>query len=618
MTTQTLKEKKTREPMPQGAEIVEGGVRYCVWAPFKQLVQVEVWSASGKHEVVPLVEDIGGYHHGIHPGGKAGDLYKFRMGGDASFPDPASRWQPEGVHGKSMVIDPRAYEWKDDEWRRPHFRDLVIYELHIGTFTPAGTFLAAIEKLPYLRQLGVNAIELMPVADFPGRWNWGYDGVSLFAPARCYGWPDHLRALVDAAHAEGIAVILDVVYNHLGPDGNYFGAYTPYYFTKKHKTPWGDALNFDGEHCGPVRAFFLSNAVYWLEEFHIDGLRLDATHAIMDDSQSHILEEIAAAVHERGCHVFAEDERNLAKIVMQKPKGYGFNAAYADDFCHTVQVALGDARFRDDFEGTGPELADVLSHGWLYRGQVSKHRGAPRGTPCDHLPPERFLFSISNHDQAGNHALGLRLNHIATREGYRAASALLLLAPYTPQIFMGQEWGASTPFFYFTDHKGDLGRAVSEGRRKEFSRYLDFRQRKNSIPDPQGGETFEKSKLAWNELGEETCAGMLALYRECLKLRASDPVFRPEGRENWKVKDMGIIVLHYRDDADWLILADLAGDHHITLYSDEFTELRMGRKWREVFFTNEKRFGGDGMKVFDEESGVVIFRQPCVLVLKST
>ena len=612
-----LKAATMDELLPQGAEIVEGGVRYRIWAPDKQEVEVEVTNSfTGRRKIVKLLPEEEGYHAVFDQFGVAGDTYQYRFGGEAVFPDPASRWQPEGVHGRSLIVDPRKYEWKDAGWERPRFRDLVLYELHIGTFTGEGTFSSAIARLPYIRSLGVNAIEIMPVADFPGDRNWGYDGVALFAPARCYGHPDDLRALVDAAHALGLAVVLDVVYNHFGPDGNYLNACSPYYFTKSHKTPWGDGFNFDGEHSGPVRAFFISNATYWLREFHIDGLRLDATHALVDDSPKHILEEITDAVHAHGGYVFGEDERNEAKLITRKPKGYGMNAVYADDFCHTIQMALGDLRFVEDFTGSTEELADELTHGWHYRGQESKRRGKPRGTDGNHLAPEHFLFSITNHDQAGNHALGLRLNHITTPECYRAASALLLLAPYTPQIFMGQEWAASTPFQYFTDHKGDLGRAVSEGRRKEFARYKDFKDVKN-IPDPQSPDTFLKSKLDWAEPEQPSHAETLALYRECLKLRMGDPVFRPDGRENWKVANLGMLALHYRDGGDWLILADFTGDHHLSLTEEEFSLLRIGKSWNLVFSTNEVRFGGDGRKSFDEESEVVILKQPELLVLKS-
>jgi len=619
MTNQGLAEKK-RELLPQGAEIVEGGVRYRAWAPDKKTVEVEVESAArGRRETVPLHLDAGGYFHGIHHGGGAGDTYKYRLGGEATFPDPFSRWQPDGVHGRSMVIDPGVYQWKDSEWRRPPFRDLVLYELHIGTFTPAGTFPAAIEKLPHVRDLGATAIEIMPVADFPGNRNWGYDGVSLFAPARCYGRPDDLRALVDAAHGLGLAVVLDVVYNHLGPDGNYIGAFSPFYFTKKHKTPWGDALNFDDHDSSAVREIFVSNAIYWLEEFHMDGLRLDATHAIQDDSPRHILEEIAEAAHGRGCYALAEDERNLATLITHKPQGYGLNAVYADDFCHTAQVALGDGRFADEFTGTTQELADELQNGWLYRGRPSPRTGKHRGTPCDHLPPERFLYCISNHDQSGNHAFGERLSHFCSSEAYRAASALLLLAPYTPQLFMGQEWGTSAPFIYFTDHKEDLGRAVREGRRKEFARHSDFtdREKVSSIPDPQSPAAFEKSKLPWSEIEQQPHAGILTLHRECLGARMSSPAFRPEGRENWKVADIGMIALRLRDGTDWLALADLTGGHHCSLREEEFCRPPAGKRWGLVLSSNEKQFGGDGRKSFEEESGVVIFKQPELLLLKA-
>ena len=620
MIDQGLRETRTRELLPQGAEIVESGVRYRVWAPGKATVEVGVESAvSRKREIVPLFLDAGGYFHGIHRGGGAGDTYKFRLGGAATFPDPFSRWQPEGVHGKSMVIDPAGHEWADAGWQRPRFRDLVLYELHIGTFTPEGTFLAAIEKMPHVRDLGANAIEIMPVADFPGSRNWGYDGVSLFAPARCYGRPEDLRVLVDAAHALGIAAVLDVVYNHLGPDGNYLGAFSPYYFTKKHETPWGDAVNFDDEQNGPVRELFIANAIYWLEEFHIDGLRLDATHAVHDDSPRHILEEIADAAHARGCYAFAEDERNLAKLVTSKPGGFCLNAVYADDFCHTVQVALGDPRFADDFTGAPPELADELENGWYYRGQASGRTGKPRGTACDYLPPERFLFCISNHDQSGNHAFGERLSHFCSAEAYRTASALLLLSPYTPQLFMGQEWGTSAPFLYFTDHKEDLGRAVREGRRKEFARHGDFSdpEKVKGIPDPQGAAAYEESKLPWAEIERAPHSGTLSLYRECLRLRMSVAAFRPEGRESWKVGNIGPVALRLREEGDWLVLADFAGNHHCSLKEEEFSRLSAGKKWRCVLSSNEKRFDGNGEKSFDEESGVVIFKQPELLVLKS-
>jgi len=610
----------SRELLPQGAEVLDNGVRYRVWAPGKRNVQVEVFRGA-RCRIIPLMLDAGGYHHAIDDDGQAGDLYQYRLNGKGPFPDPASRWQPEGVHGKSEVIDPCKYEWSDIAWQRPRFRDLVIYELHIGAFTPEGTFRAAIGKLSYLHKLGVTAIQLMPVGDFPGDRNWGYDGVSLFAPARCYGTPDDFRAFVDAAHEHGIAVFLDVVYNHFGPDGNYLGQFSAHYFTKKQKTPWGDGVNFDGRYRTAVRSLFVSNAVYWIREFHIDGLRVDATHAIRDGMPRHILEEIADAVHACGGYVIAEDNRNLAKISACKPSGHGYDAEYADDFCHTVQVALGDNRFGDEFVGSAAEIADELQNGWYYRGQSSGRTGESRGCECAHLPPERFLFSVSNHDQVGNRALGERLHQLATAEAYRAASALLLLAPYTPLIFMGQEWGASSPFLYFTDHNRELGRLIEEGRRHEFALDPEFAgpEAARRIPNPQNLECFEKSKLNWDELQDGQHATLFALYWEFLRLRASVPVFRPETRENWQVKNLGVVALRYcGDECDWLVLVDLAGGHRISLREEEFCRTANGNNWIPVLSSNEKKFGGDGSGSFDKRSKILVFSQPEALVLKGT
>ncbi|MDI1312413.1 malto-oligosyltrehalose trehalohydrolase, partial [Prosthecobacter sp.] len=449
-----------RKLRPQGAEIIPDGVRYRIWAPERRHVEARIIpSEGGTARTLILAMDADGYHAGVDTQGVAGDRYQYMVDGAGPFPDPASRSQPDGVHGVSSVVDPHAYAWQDSGWKCPPLRDLVLYEIHIGTFTPEGTFLAVIGKLPYLSDLGINALQIMPVADFPGARNWGYDGVSLFAPARCYGTPDDLRALVDAAHEQGIAVVQDVVYNHLGADGNYLGVYSRFYFNDEVHTPWGASLNYDGHQHPAVREYFLSNVAYWLDEFHFDGLRLDATHAILDASSRHLLAEIADAAHERGAFVIAEDERNLAAVIATD--GHGMDAVYADDFCHSIQVALGDNSYREDFTGSATELADELWHGWHYRGQVSQHLGVARGGAGDHLSPEKFALCISNHDQVGNRAFGERLHQLTTPAAYRAASALLLLAPATPMLFMGQEWGAETPFQYFTNHNDELGRLVT-------------------------------------------------------------------------------------------------------------------------------------------------------------
>ncbi|OYW31422.1 MAG: malto-oligosyltrehalose trehalohydrolase, partial [Chthoniobacter sp. 12-60-6] len=531
--------ERVRKLRPQGADLIAGGVRYRIWAPERQQVEVRIQpSAGGAARSLMLTMDADGYHEGVDAAGVAGDRYQYVVDADGPFPDPASRYQPEGVHGASTVVDPSAYTWQDTEWKCPPLRDLVLYEIHIGTFTPEGTFSAAIGKLPHLRDLGINALQIMPVADFPGTRNWGYDGVSLFAPARCYGTPDDLRALVDAAHARGIAVVLDVVYNHLGADGNYLGVYSRFYFNDEVHTPWGAALNYDGHQHAAVREYFLSNVACWLDEFHFDGLRLDATHAILDASSSHLLAEIADAAHERGAFVIAEDERNLAAVIA--PDGHGMDAVYADDFCHSIQVALGDHSYDKDFTGSAAELADELWHGWHYRGKLSKHLGAPRGSASEHLPPEKFAFCISNHDQVGNRAFGERLHQLTTPAAYRAASALLLLAPATPMLFMGQEWGATTPFQYFTNHNDELGRLVTEGRRKEFARFPEFRDPviARTIPDPQSHETFTRSKLDWAETVRSPHVELLALHRECLRLRAQEAALRPGSRSGWEVLDL--------------------------------------------------------------------------------
>jgi maltooligosyltrehalose trehalohydrolase len=605
-----------------GAHVVPEGVRYCVWAPEKH--HAEVVHPDGR--VLALEPTADGYFEAVDPQGKAGDLYQFRLGGDAAFPDPAARFQPEGVHGPSLVVDPTEYVWRHDAgWRQFSLDDLIIYELHIGTFTPAGTFRAAIEKLANLVELGVTAIELMPLADFPGRWNWGYDGVALYAPARAYGTPDDLRALVDAAHGVGLSVILDAVYNHLGPDGNYLGAYTPHYFNPAHKTPWGDALNFDGPHCGPVRDFFRGNAAYWMDEFHFDGFRLDAVHAIMDDSSRHILSEIAEAVHARGGFVFAEDERNAARLATpQKAGGIGLDGVWADDFHHSVRVSLTGEResYLRDFTGSVDELRDIIEHGWLYRGQIAPNHGQPRGTECAQLPPRSFCYCISNHDQVGNRAFGERLSVGCTPGAYRAASALLCLVPYTPLIFQGQEWAASTPFLFFTDHHAELGRLVTEGRRREFQGFAAFADEASTkrIPDPQAETTFQASKLRWEEAAAGGHAQVRALYREALRLRREEPALRAHERTNWHVLDFGAgklaLRFHAAESADRCLilcsLADRASTPEETSVRDLLLHPHLtigpGEHWRLIFDSNAPEFGGTGAPADTEPAALLVFK----------
>ncbi len=579
-------------------------MRYRTWAPEKR-VKVEIANGSGRKRELSLGVEPGGYHSAIDPEGGAGDRYKYRFDGK-EWPDPASRFNPESVHGPAEVIDPRGYQWRDRNWTPPALSDLVIYELHIGTFTPAGTFRAAIEKLDHVRDLGATAIEIMPVADFPGERNWGYDGVLLYAPARVYGRPDDLRALVDAAHERGLAVILDVVYNHLGPDGNYLGAYSRDYFSRTHKTPWGDGFNFE---LRPVRDFFLENLGYWRREFHIDGFRLDATHAIEDGSEEHVLAEMTRRAHSLGAFVTAEDERNEPHLLKpQAEGGLGFDAIWSDDFHHVIRVMLTGTRegYYSSYEGTVAELAGTLEHGWLLAGKKRQRQERGRPSTADEFDPRHFIVCISNHDQIGNHAFGARLSQLISPPAFRAASALLCLVPYTPLLLMGQEWRASTPFLFFTDHEPELGRKVTEGRREEFRGFAAFRDRaaREKIPDPQAEKTFLRSKLNWKELEEGQHAGCLRLYRELLKLRREAKVLRDRSRGNFQVLEPAaeIVRLVYGnpDTEQWLILANLTGNGP--------PPGELSRDWELVLSTNEARFGGDNEPAFSEPE-VRVFRR---------
>ncbi len=601
MEKQRLSEKgKAARTRSQGAEAQTTGVHYRTWCEHKSATVVILDSEGKTLRELPLEAEGEGYFSALDAAGRAGDRYRYRFDDEKSWPDPASRWQPEGVHGPSMVIDPGAYAWKDEDWSAPPYSRLVIYELHVGTFTPAGTFQGAIERLDYLVALGVNAIELMPVADFPGKRNWGYDGVMLYAPACAYGHPDDLRALVEAAHARGLAVILDVVYNHLGPDGNYTSVYHQGYSDPDLKTPWGAALNYAAE---PVRAFFAENAPYWRREFHIDGFRLDATHEIADQSPRHLLAEIAEAVHSLGGFVVAEDDRNEPQLLLPPARGgLGLDGAWADDFHHILRVLVTGERegYYANFKGTSAELAEAIAHGWLYRGQKQATTGLPRGGDTAGLTPPQFVFCISNHDQVGNRAFGERLGHIIAPEMYRAVSALLCLVPQTPLLFMGQEWSASTPFQFFTDHNHELGQLVTAGRRQEFRHFAAFRDPKTreSIPDPQAESTFTRTKLSWEELTVAPHAGVHALYQQFLALRQTHPAWRDRSLESWPALALGEGVIAFRTAPDVqpqaLVVCDLREGLPTLNPDDERLQAHNGHAWRLLLSSNDERFGGDG------------------------
>jgi maltooligosyltrehalose trehalohydrolase len=579
-----------------GALPERDGVRFRAFEGASRPLHLELrtGAAAGLHRLESRGD---GTQERLIPGAGAGDLYSYVIDG-ARRPDPASRFQPDGVHGPSEVIDPDPFRWRRDSWPLER-QNLVIYELHVGTFTDRGTFAAARERLPELQALGVTAIELMPVAEFPGRRNWGYDGVGLYAPSHHYGRPDDLRALVDAAHRLGIAVLLDVVYNHLGPEGAYLPQFQPEYLTDRHETPWGSAVNLDGPGAPTVRSFIVDNAVHWVREYRLDGLRLDATHSLHDDSRTHIVSEIAAAVRTaagRPVAIFAEDHRNLSPLVEARERGgWGLDGIWADDFHHVVQCRLaGDAHgYYMDYSGSTDELARTLTQGWLFTGQHSRHSGQRRGTDPSSTPMDRFLVCLQNHDQIGNRAAGDRLHHTIDHASWRAVSTLLLTSPMTPLLFMGQEWAASAPFQYFTDLEPQLGRLVTEGRRREFEDFPEFADRSAlaRIPDPQDPATFERSRLDWSERASPAHAGCLALYTELLRLRRTHRALAASEAVSADAEAAGedAVVLRREDEGRrFVIVVRLAGAGPVVVEVDPpCTDAGV------VLTTEDHRFAGD-------------------------
>jgi maltooligosyltrehalose trehalohydrolase len=491
-----------------------------VWAPRPS--EVALVLGDGRRLAMER-DDAGWWRLGVDDAGP-GTRYGYSLDGGPPRPDPRSAHQPDGIEGLSAVVDHDAFAWSDDGWRGVTLPGAVLYELHVGTFTPEGTFDSAVERLPHLVELGVDAIELLPVAEFSGRRGWGYDGVDLFAPHHAYGGPDGLKRLVDAAHAAGIGVVIDAVYNHLGPAGNFLGELGPY-FSDRHPTIWGDAVNFDGPGSAEVRRFMVDNALHWLRHFHCDGLRLDAVHAITDDSATHVLEEIALAVEalaalvRRPLFVIAESDRNDPQIVRSREAGgLGLHAAWADDWHHAVHSALTGERagYYEDF-GSLDQLTKALEQAWVYDGTWSEHRQRVHGRSPAGLPGARFVISAQNHDQVGNRAAGERTSALLGPGRLRVAAALLLTSPFTPMLFQGEEWGATTPFQYFTSHEDpELGRAVSVGRRSEFGY---FGWDPDQVPDPQDPTTFTRSQLDWSEPDRAPHAELLAWHRQLIGLR---------------------------------------------------------------------------------------------------
>jgi maltooligosyltrehalose trehalohydrolase len=567
---------KLRHPMPFGTEVLDDGrVRFRLWAPAAKRVALCL-DGDAPQPALPMAAEQEGWFGLITELATTGTYYQFEIDGGLRVPDPASRFQPRDVHGPSQVIDPQDWDWRDKDWAGRPWEEAVIYELHVGTFTPDGTFSAVKDRLDHLVELGVTAIELMPVADFPGRRNWGYDGALLFAPDNQYGSPNDLKDLIQTAHAKGLMVFLDVVYNHFGPEGNYLHAYAPLFFTERHHTPWGAAINYDSDESHWVRQFFIQNALYWLEEYHFDGLRLDAVHAILDDSKPDILVELSERVHSgpgkhRPIHLILENYDNAAHYLARGSGGVPrwYVAQWNDDIHHVLHVLLTPETggyYADYADNRGARLGRCLSQGFAYQGEPSAFMDdKPRGEPSAHLPPMAFVSFLQNHDQVGNRALGERITDLAPPEQIRAALAMVLLAPSPPLLFMGEEWGAPQPFLYFCDFGEDLADKVTKGRRQEFARFPEFsdpaaRQR---IPDPNDFETFQRSVLDWSVLENPPHKDWLDLYRGLLRTRRETLFPRlagtPGGKADYRLLGPRAVEVHWElgDEAHLTLLANL-------------------------------------------------------------
>jgi maltooligosyltrehalose trehalohydrolase len=599
--------------LPIGAETHGDQVHFRVWAPQANAVDV-VWrrDPDGGESTTPLIADGGGYFSGAVPGAGAGTRYWFRLdGGRGLYPDPASRFQPDGPHGPSEVVDAGSFGWSDGSWPGVTLAGQVLYELHVGTFTREGTWAAAMRELPELARAGITLLEVMPVAEFAGRFGWGYDGVDLFAPTRLYGRPDDFRRFVDRAHALGLGVILDVVYNHLGPDGCYLGVFADRYFSDRHRTDWGQALNFDGPDAGPVREFVIANASCWIDEFHLDGLRFDATQDIHDDSPEHILAAIGRVAHavagRRSIVLIAENEPQQTRLV-RRPEagGYGLDALWSDDFHHTVTVALTGRQeaYYSDYRGSAQELVSAVKWGYLYQGQHYAWQRGRRGTPALDLSPVQFVHYLENHDQVANSARGLRRHQQTSPGRHRALTALLLLGPATPLLFQGQEFSASSPFLFFADHRPDLAAAVRKGRGEFLAQFpsLASPEVQASLPDPADPATFEQCRLDFGE--RERHAEAYTLHRDLLRLRREDPVFRSQRRGGVDGAVLGpeAFVLRFFGDGgdDRLLLVNLAPDLDRRAAPEPLVAPPAGKVWGLRWSSEDPRYGGDDARPIDE------------------
>jgi maltooligosyltrehalose trehalohydrolase len=595
-----MKTASTRR-LQGGVELTLDGGHARVWAPDCRTVDF-VLAANPEPSFHAMTRETDGFFS-AHVPVRAGDRYWFRLDGTDLRPDPCSRFQPEGPHGPSQVVDPSAYRWNDASWTGPSAAGNVIYEMHVGTFTPDGTWAAAVRELPELARLGVTVIEMMPVADFPGRFGWGYDGVNLYAPTRLYGSPDDLRAFVDAAHASSIALILDVVYNHLGPDGNYLADFSADYFTDKYSNDWGRALNFEGP--APAREFFVENAGYWIDEYHFDGLRLDATQDIHDASGEHVLRSITerarAAAGRRSTYIVAENEPQNTRLVRPPSAGgFGIDAMWNDDYHHTAYVALTGRReaYYTDYRGSVQELISAAKHGLLYQGQWYRWQKQRRGTPGLDLPPSTFVAFLQNHDQIANSAFGLRLHELASPGRFRALVALMLLGPGTPLIFQGQEFAASTPFLYFADHTQELREPIREGRREFLAQFPTLRDPEvmASLLPPDAEDTYKRCILDLSE--RERHPESYALYKDLIAVRRTK--LMPDAasrRVDGAVISPEALLLRFfgnGGESDRILIVNLGCDLDLSPLPEPLAAPPLASHWQLEWSSEAIRYGGQG------------------------
>ncbi|CAN7350500.1 malto-oligosyltrehalose trehalohydrolase [Rhizobacter sp. LjRoot28] len=592
-----------------GARAQGDGTSFRVWAPAARQVRVELAGGSGaRRNSVPLVREPDGHFGGVIAGIGPGALYRYRLDDADSLPDPCSRYQPEGPHGPSMVTDPGAYRWRDAQWQGITLAGQVIYELHIGTFTTEGTFDAASRELPELKALGVTAIEIMPVAECAGRWNWGYDGVLLYAPYHVYGDADALKRFVDAAHGLGLAVILDVVYNHLGPDGNVLASYSADYFTDRYANEWGQAINFDGPNSGPVRAYFVGNACHWIGQYHLDGLRLDATQSMHDASPLHIVAELTASAREtaaatgRRIVVVAENEpQQIHTVDPQERGGHGLDGLWNDDFHHSARVAATGRHegYFHDHRGHAQEFVSAVKRGFLFQGQHYGWQNQPRGSQVTDQPAAAFIVFTQNHDQVANTLDGRRLTRLTSPARNRTLTALLLLGPQTPMLFMGQEFAASTPFTFFADHVPDLARQVWAGRREFVAQFEPFASAEAQalVLDPAAESTFRACKLDFTE--RATHAPVYRLHRDLLALRRTDPVIAAQRRDAIDGAVLGddAFILRWFDAAcgDRLLLVNLGHERRVSPVPEPLLAPPRGHAWRRVWSSDDPAYDGPGI-----------------------